>query len=79
MPTYATEERLWEFQTRLIENVDKCKEAFRKNDSNAAPTAKYKTLNGTIPARMTLPVRNMLSGDDNEVQHNMTGSTPCVL
>jgi len=78
-PTYATEERLWEFQTRLIENVDKCKEAFRKNDSTAAATAKYKTLNGTIPARMTLPVRNMLSGDDNEVQHNMTGSTPCVL
>lgn len=78
-PTYATEERLWEFQTRLIENVDKCKEAFRKNDSTAAAPATYKTLNGTVPARMTLPIRNMLSGDDNEVQRNMTGSTPCVL
>ena len=78
-PTYATKERLWEFQTRLIENVDKCKEAFRKNDSTAAAPATYKTLNGTVPARMTLPIRNMLSGDDNEVQRNMTGSTPCVL
>jgi hypothetical protein len=78
-PTYATEERLWEFQTRLIENVDKCKEAFKKNDPDPGTASRYKTINGTIPATMTVPVRNMLSGDDNEVQHNMTGSTPCVL
>ena len=78
-PTYATEERLWEFQTRLIENVDKCKEAFKKNDPDPGTASRYKTINGTIPATMTVPVRNILSGEDNEVQRNMVGSTPCVL
>jgi hypothetical protein len=53
----ASEERLWEFQTRLMENVAEIHSHYRTNASHVnKPPQGYNTYRGTIPPTMTAKI-----------------------
>ena len=80
----VTEERLWEFQTRLMEEVSKVANICRNNSSNSEneTSSRPQTHNNTIPPTMVLPVgstnpsvavtesNSILSETDKEVEEN---------
>jgi len=75
----ATEENLYDFQTRLLEETHKIIQTYRKNKSHTASDATYATLNGTIPPTMVVPVgptlsilsqESLLSATDEETETN---------
>lgn len=80
----VTEERLWEFQTRLMEEVSVVKNTCRNNKQTAdeAPSAVLQTHNDTMPPTMVLPIgstspsvavtesNSILSETDKEIEEN---------
>ena len=58
MADIASEERLWEFQTRLMENVTGIVSEYRSNSGagTSRATSTYNTYGGTIPPTMTAKI-----------------------
>ena len=58
MASIASDERLWEFQTRLMENVTGIVSEYRSNSGagTSRATSTYNTYGGTIPPTMTAKI-----------------------